>query len=173
MTVFTACGRASQPVRIDLLSLLSTAEKKPPTRDPKVVAVQDVDVDGGRKPAVIVPQPSRIVWTVRIPRRAVLTARIGMLPDRSGKYDGDASFRFGVSGGRLYEKLFERTLNPRDEAADRVMIPVSVDLGAYAGWQWSLFYRPSETSWGLVFSVDHSGSSVTPVWVQPTVAGYR
>jgi len=169
----TACGRPSQPVRIDLLSLLSAADKRPPTKDINLFAIRDVDVEGGRKPAVTVPQPSRIVWTLRVPRRATLTARIGLLPGASGACTGEAAFRIGVSGGRLYEKVFERVMTPRDVAADRASQPVLVDLSRYAGFQWSLFYHPSETAWGLVFSVDRPGSDCVPVWVQPAITGIR
>ena len=168
-----ACDRSSQPIRIDLLSLLSTADKRPPSKDINLFAVRDVDVDGGQMPAVTVPQPSRIVWTLRVPRRATLTARIGLLPGAAGGCNGEAAFRIGVSGGRLYEKVFERVLNPRDLATDRAVVPLSVDLSSYAGFQWSLFYHPGDTAWGLVFSVDRPASGCVPVWVQPTVSGYR
>mgnify|MGYP001450330715 CR=1 FL=1 len=167
------CGRAPQPMHIDLLSLLASAEKRPPTTANDAFVVGDVQIDGRRVPAVIVPQPSRIVWTVRIPRRATLTAQAGLVPDRTGKYAGVAVFRIGVSGGKIYEQVYERRMNPITVEADRAFVPIAVDLSAWAGWQWSLFYRPSETRWNLVFSVDGTGSTDTPLWLAPAVKGVK
>ena len=168
-----ACGRAPQPIHIDLLSLLALAEKRPPTTAHDAFVVADVKVYGRTIPAVIVPQPSRVIWTVRIPRRATLTAYAGLMPDGSGKYAGDAVFRVGVSGGRIYEQVYRRRMTPITVEADRTCVPITVDLSAWAGWQWSLFYRPSETAWGVVFSVDGTKSSDTPLWVAPSITGVQ
>jgi len=168
-----ACGRAPQPIDIDLLSTLALAEKRPPASADNAFFVRDVQVGGRTIPAVFVPQPSRVTWTVRIPRRATLTAYAGLMPDGSGKYAGDAVFRVGVSGGKLYEKVYERRLTPNTVEADRAFVPITVDLSAWAGWQWSLFYRPSETAWGIVFSVDGTKSSDTPLWVAPSITGVQ
>ncbi|MCX6538259.1 MAG: hypothetical protein NT151_04895 [Acidobacteria bacterium] len=167
------CSRAPQPIHIDLLSLLARADKRPPSRPGEAFVVRDVQFDGRTIPAVIVPQPSRIVWTVRIPRRATLTTHAGLAPDRTGKYAGDAVFRIGVSGGKLYEKVYERRLTPNKVEADRSFVPIAVDLSAWAGWQWSLFYRPSERAWNVVFSVDGTKSSDTPLWLAPAIKGVK
>jgi hypothetical protein len=168
-----ACGRAPQPIHIDLLSMLALAEKRPPATADDAFFVRGVQLDGRTIPAVIVPQPSRIVWTVRIPRRASLTAHAGLVPDRTGKYAGDAVFRIGVSGGKIYEKVYERRMTPGSVEADRSFVPIAVDLSAWAGWQWSLFYRPSETAWNIVFSVDGTRSSDTPLWLAPAIEGIK
>jgi len=167
------CGRPSQPIRIDLLSLLAVADKRPPTRTDDAFVVRDLACDGRQFPAVAVPQPSRIGWSIRIPRKATLRAFVLLAPDRTGISAGRAVFRIGVSGGKLYEQVFERQLRPRDVAADRVCAPVVVDLSAWAGWQWSLFYRPSETAWTLVFSVDGLASSDSPFWLEPVISGIK
>jgi hypothetical protein len=149
------------------------ADKRPPATPGETFVVRDVMLDGRTVPAVAVPQPSRMAWTVRIPRRATLTAHAGLAPDRTGKYAGDALFRIGVSGGRVYEQVYERRVAPNTVEADRAFVPVAVDLSAWAGWQWSLFYRPSETAWNLVFSVDGPPSSDTPLWIAPAIRGIR
>jgi len=169
----SGCGRTRQPTHIDLLSLLAHAEKRPPTTANDAFVVRDVPCDGRVVPAVIVPQPSRIVWTVRIPRRATLTAHAGLVPDHTGKSAGDAVFRIGVSGGRLYEMVYQRRMTPISVESDRTFVPIAVDLSAWAGWQWSLFYRPSETAWNLVFSVDGAKSTDTPLWMAPAIQGIK
>lgn len=167
------CGKPAQPTHIDLLSLLARAEKRPPVTGEDAFVVGDIQFDGRVIPAVIVPQPSRIVWTVRIPRRATLTGHAGLAPDRTGKYAGDAVFRIGVSGGRIYEQVFERRMTPVEVESDRTFVPIAVDLSAWAGWQWSLFYRPSESTWNLVFSVDGARTTDTPLWLAPAINGVK
>jgi len=167
------CGKARQPTHIDLLSLLAHADKRPPIKSDDAFVVRNVQLDGRNIPAVVVPQPSRIVWTVRIPLRATLTAYAGLAPDRTGKYAGAAVFRIGVSGGKLYEKAYERRMSPSTVEADRGFVPIAVDLSAWAGWQWSLFYRPSERAWNIVLSVDGTKSSDTPLWLAPAIKGVK
>jgi hypothetical protein len=169
----SACTGATQPVRIDLLSLLSHAEKRPLGVSGTAFSFRTVQIGGQSQPAVAVPQPSRVGWVLKIPRRATLTGYAGLEPDATGKYAGDATFRIGVSGGKLYEQVFERRLNPAANEADRAFVPLSIDLSAWAGWQWSLFYRPSESSWKIVFSVDGPATSNTPYWVAPMIAGVK
>ena len=167
------CGRSRQPTQIDLLSLLPLAEKRPLTTASDAFVVRDLPFEGRTMPAVIVPQPSRIVWTVRIPRHATLTTHAGLIPASTGKYAGEAVFRIGVSGGRIYEQVYQRHLSPGTVEADRTFVPIAVDLSAWAGWQWSLFYRPSETSWNVVLSVDGTRSSDAPAWMAPAITGIR
>jgi hypothetical protein len=64
-------------------------------------------------------------------------------------------------------------MTPGSVEADRSFVPIAVDLSAWAGWQWSLFYRPSETAWNIVFSVDGTRSSDTPLWLAPAIEGIK
>ena len=48
------------------------------------------------------------------------------------------------------------------------------DLSAYAGWQWSVFYRPEDQRWRLVLSADAvSGVRTRGVWGAPGIDGDR
>ncbi|HTL43787.1 MAG TPA: hypothetical protein VL262_05560, partial [Vicinamibacterales bacterium] len=45
-----------------------------------------------------------------------------------------------------------------------------VDLSAYAGWKWSLFYHPDRIAWRLILSADAvDGVPGAGVWGAPRV----
>jgi hypothetical protein len=45
-----------------------------------------------------------------------------------------------------------------------------VDLSAYAGWKWSLFYRPDRIVWRLVLAADAvDNGTATVLWGEPRV----
>ena len=45
-----------------------------------------------------------------------------------------------------------------------------MDLSAYAGWKWSLFYRPDRTIWHLVLATDPvDGAPATLLWGTPEI----
>ena len=80
------------------------------------------------------PGPLRI--DVRVPRdRPVLETAIGMNPDRwLGAPTGPLTFRATLErpGGGT-ETLLERTIDPRSDVSARRWLPVTIDLGRYAG----------------------------------------
>ena len=48
------------------------------------------------------------------------------------------------------------------------------DLSPYAGWQWSVFYRPETRRWRLVLSADAvSGTRTWAAWGVPSIVGDR
>jgi hypothetical protein len=52
--------------------------------------------------------------------------------------------------------------------------PLRADLSAYAGWQWSLFYRPEAQLWRLVLSTDAlAGVPGRGVWGAAGIDGDR
>jgi hypothetical protein len=168
-------GGARGTTHIDLLARLGSAEKRPSPANQRLFSASDVDLGGRSRWAVIVPQPSRLTWALHIPVRATLTTAIGIVPGGGNTPRGDAAFRIGISDNRVYEILYRRLLRPREQAADRGWVPVTVDLSRYAGWQWSLFYQPSRRLWQLIFSVDGEPSAAgdTPAWAAPVIEGPR
>jgi len=61
-------------------------------------------------------------------------------------------FRVGVSDERIYEALSEVVLAKQDGPQ-----PIIVDLSAYAGRKWSIFYHPDRVTWRLTLSADAMG----------------
>jgi hypothetical protein len=149
-----ACRTPSStpPIRIvDLIGELNRAEKRPPD------AFTLSDRNGVR--AIAGPAPGRLIWTLPIPRRAVFRAMAAV--------DGraPARFRVGVSDDRIYEGLSSVQSIPGGD-----WTPIEADLSAYAGWKWSLFYRPERRSWRLVLSADAvGGAPTTAVWGNPEI----
>ena len=109
--------------------------------------------------------PVRVIWTGRLPARAWIDTAV-MLVDGAG-----ATARIGISDQRLYEGLTRIELKPAADGA-AAWQNVRVDLGSYSGWQWSLFYRPSEIEWRLVFAADATPGG-TIAWARPVIKRLR
>jgi hypothetical protein len=111
------------------------------------------------RPAIAGPAPGRVIWQQPLPRRGVFRAALAI--------DSAAAVRFrvGVSDDRTYEQLAAATVAARDGWTD-----LTVDLSAYAGWKWSLFYRPDRIRWRVVLSADAvSGVPGRAVWGAPSI----
>lgn len=172
----TACHAGSSRGRHhqSLFDRFAEAERRPP--DPAAFSRETVVIGGVSRRVIFAHPPTRLTYTLRLPARARLTTAIAIKPEAwSGSGDG-AVFRIGIADARRYDALFARQLAPRTAPADRAWIPVTVDLSGYGGWQWSLFYRPWETTWRLVFSTDISLPGAPPdpswdwaVWAEPAI----
>ena len=119
---------------------------------------------GDDRVALLTTAPVRIIWTGRLPERAWIETAL-MLVDGAG-----ATARVGISDNRVYEALAWIDLKPANGAP--VWQPLHVDLRRYAGWQWSVFYRPSETEWRLIFSADATPGG-TIAWARPIIKRER
>jgi hypothetical protein len=112
-------------------------------------------VDPGRRSDNL---PSRLVFTLPIPRRSTFRTAIAL----GGADPASIQFRIGVSDDRIYEALVDRTLTSAD--VNR-WTDIQTDLSAYAGWKWSLFYRPERQRWRLVLNTDVvTGTHAQAVW---------
>ena len=120
---------------------------------------------GGRVRATLeVPVPSRIIWTIPVPRRGrlVLTPALASSPLPSV-----VRFRAGVSDNRIYEGLAETTLRAAD---DGIGTRWEIDLSDYAGLKWSLFYQPDRLAWRLVLNTELlEGAPTRALWIEPGI----
>jgi hypothetical protein len=109
--------------------------------------------------AILAGAPSRLTWILPIPRRGVfraLVASAGTAPVR---------VRIGVSDTRIYEELAAATVT---EGGGWSLI--TADLSAYAGWKFSLFYRPDGQTWRVNLSADALGGVPGRVaWGEPEI----
>jgi hypothetical protein len=102
---------------------------------------------GGRSLAsLVVPAESRLTWTIAVPHRARLRL-LAAVPATNG--EASIAFRVGISDERLYNTLVELPVSSAETAA-RGWVPVEADLSRFAGWHWSLFYRPDSRLWKIV-----------------------
>jgi len=152
----------SVPVRvIDLLNEFDRAERRPVPG----AEAPAFEIAGVARPAIVMPVPSRVTWSVPLPRRGLLRTSAALVPAASGATPPPVRFRIGISDHRIYEGLSEKVVTDRDG-----WVEFSVDLSAYAGWKWSLFYRPDRVTWNLVLAADAGGEgAATVVWAGPEI----
>jgi hypothetical protein len=132
-------SRVSSPVAaVDFIKAFDRAEKRPAAG----FSIGDYTAAGSVRTAIVAPVPSRLTWAMPIPRRGLFRAVIaaGAAPVR---------IRIGISDARIYEELTAVTLTAADG-----WTTVTADLSAYAGWKFSLFYRPDGRIWRLNLSAD-------------------
>jgi hypothetical protein len=168
-------GEAGSTGYLDLLATAGSASVRPVNHAPDVFVVSDITIDGVTKRGFVVPRRSRTEWPIRIPAHAVLALSIGAMPVGEARPSVNATFRIGLSDRRTYETLYQRRVIPGQVPPSGVWIPVTVDLSGYAGWQWSLFYRPSQIDWYLVVSVNGpaAGRGWLPVLGTPSIRWLR
>jgi len=163
-----ACGKPTSgaPVRtINLLEQMSAAELRPAGEDFPVV---EHTCGGDSRPSLAVPPMSRVTWTTRLPERGLLQTAVAL----SGGGEASATFRIGISDDRIYEGLLLRTVTAGQ--CEQGWVPLTVDLSRYAGRQWSLFYRPGETTWRLIFGVNYEGEApLRGFWALPGIDADR
>jgi len=121
------------------------------------------EIDGQSHPSIVMPVPSRLTIRLPLPRHGLLRAVASIDPDSAPV---PVRLRVGVSDNRIYEQLTDVILSP----GERHWTVVQTDLSSYAGWQWSLFYRPERTIWGVVVAADAMGGAPTrAIWGSPEI----
>jgi hypothetical protein len=162
VTLPAACGApARQPALpvIDLIKAFDSAEKRPPSGFSIAARlVRDV-----ARPSILAPVPSRLTMPLRLPRRAALRVALAVEP---ADPSATVRFRVGISDDRIYEALDEFAVS----GDRRNWLEVRTDLSAYAGFQWSLFYRPDSIVWRLVLATDPAdGAAARAIWGAPAI----
>ena len=132
------------------------------------IRVDFIGPRGDIRPSITTSAPARIIWSTRLPSRARLETAVLLADDGHGALSASATARIGISDDRRYDELANIALD--GAALPRAWRNVTIDLGAYSGWQWSLFYRPWERTWRIVFSAD-GGNAAHVAWARPMVRG--
>jgi hypothetical protein len=136
-------------VAVDLIKEFDRADVRPPS---------SVRVESRDRPLLAAPASSRIVWTLPLPRGGRFHAYASI------EGTGPVRFRVGVSDARVYEQLTDVVA-----AAGSGWTEMTADLSAYAGFKWSLFYRPDRVSWRVNLSTDALGGPATALWGAPEI----
>jgi hypothetical protein len=139
-----ACARDRAATTTDLLPLVGTAERRAGGNVEDAIRI--AAPPGEREPALLLRAPARLTFTLQFPAHARLTTTASLLSSAEALSTG-VTLRVGVSDDRRYDGVFdvEGTHEPQ---------PLTIDLSRYGGWQWSLFYRPWETTWKLIINAD-------------------
>jgi hypothetical protein len=166
VVVLALCGCRSPtpaaPVRVvNLLREMDRADQRPPAG----FVVIDYRLDSVAHPAIAAAVPSRLTVPLPLPRYGMFRASVALAEPATGARTGGVRLRVGVSDHRIYEGLTELVLTPNRSWTD-----LTVDLSAYAGWKWSLFYRPERIIWRLVLAADATdGVPATVLWGSPEI----
>ena len=163
LVVGAACrrSRGEAPFAVvDMVREFDRAEKRPAAG----FQITDYAVGGVVRRSILIPAPSRLIWSFPLPRhgrfRAFLATR------ERGSPATAVRFRFGVSDLRIYEGLAEYTLTSNQSA----WVDFGADLSAYAGFKVSLFYHPDSVLWRVVLAADVIGDGpVSAVWGSPEI----
>jgi hypothetical protein len=149
---------SSSPIPVvDLIKEYEHADRRPAGG----YAIGDHVVAGAAIPAILGPAPGRLTWVMPLPRHGMFRARIAASA-------APVRIRVGISDARIYEQLTEI-----DVAPDKAWSDVSVDLSAYAGWKFSLFYRPERRAWRLNLSADAvTGIPAKVAWGRPEIVAF-
>jgi hypothetical protein len=161
LSLAAGCQRSggSVPIQVvDLLRELPRAEARPAAGFSAAIHEHDALV----RPAIGAPVPSRLTVPLPLPRRGVLRAALAV----GGDGASIVRFRVGVSDHRIYEGLEEVVLTGSDPG----WFDLRADLSAYAGFKWSVFYRPDAITWRLVLAADSIGPSpARAFWGSPEI----
>jgi hypothetical protein len=163
--VLAGCPSAtpSTPVRaVDLIREVHRAEQRPPHG----FAIAEHQLDGVVLPVIAAVVPSRLTLPLPLPRHGVFRALVALADPVPGGKPAAVRLRVGVSDHRIYEGVTEAILRP----GERTWMDIRADLSAYAGWKWSLFYRPDRTTWRVVLAADATASGpATVFWGMPEI----
>ena len=147
---------------VDLISMFDQAAKAPKVG----FEVVDATLAGETKKAIAAPPDGRITFHVRVPDDGWLRLSLGMKPESWDKEGNGVYFYAGISDGKSFEQLFTQTVNPFKNAAERRWIPVSVDLGAYAGEEIDVILNTRESGPNL----PPDARNDLPLWGTPVIS---
>lgn len=165
----TACAPKPSVEIVDLMKTLPSAERRSTRPIDEAVRADLIGPPGDPRPSIVTATPARVIWSSRLPSRARLETAVMLVDDGHGLRSAGATARIGISDDRRYDQLAKVTLDASGTQS-RAWQPVVIDLGAYSGWQWSLFYRPWERTWRLIFSADATPGG-TIAWARPVITG--
>jgi hypothetical protein len=168
-----ACGGANTLVPVaDLIVTANQTERRP---SPESFRVTEATIAGERHLAIAGEPSSRVTWQLQIPGRASLKVAVALEPEGWSEENNGILFRIGIADGRAYEGLAARHVDPFHRVEDRRWIPLTIDLGAYGGFKWSIFYHPAGRTWKLIFNTSPGRPGTTdrrpglPLWGYPTI----
>jgi hypothetical protein len=165
--ITAGCHRAPRPVPIDLLDELPRAERRPAGPDANQVEhvhAEIVSINGDTRPALVMVAPARATWSVKLAgMHAMLRTAVTLMPAAEPGPAG-AAWRIGIADNRSYDELMNRPLHRPGSAWQ----PIELDLSAYSGWRFSLFYQPDRRTWKLIFNADAVPRG-TIAWAQPVI----
>ena len=133
-----------EEIAVDLIEQFATAKDKRPNAE--TFSVVDATLGGETKRAILVKDPSRLVYSVTVPDNGELRLSIGLL-EEAWTVNGDGVlFRVLVGAGGPPEEVLNLVVNPFSNPTDRGWQPLSIDLSEYTGETVDLFFNTNASA---------------------------
>jgi hypothetical protein len=126
-------------VTADLIDQFPNAIEKRP--NPEVFSVVEATLGGVAKQAILVHDPSRLVYTVTVPDDAELRFSIGIQESEWTKEGDGVLFRVLVAAGSAPVEVLNVPINPFANSGDRGWHDLAVDLSEYSGETIDLYFN--------------------------------
>lgn len=136
----------------DLMRDLSSARIQP-AASAEVARVGEIADAAVSVPVLLITSPARLTWPVRLGEHADLDASVALVTGAATPTPAGVTIRIGIADERRFEELFRVPIAAPGNGS-LVWHPIRIDLGAYSGWKFSFFYRPSRRTWNVVVGVD-------------------
>ncbi|HUF48528.1 MAG TPA: hypothetical protein VMM93_11985 [Vicinamibacterales bacterium] len=128
LTAWALVGPREERLALDLVADLATA-----TQVPGEYTVEDLELGGRTRRALIVGDTGRFIWKVTVPERAWLRVSLGQHPD-AHTIEGDGNlFIVGAWDEVIWDELVTFVVNPFHTPEDRGWHDIAMDLSKYAG----------------------------------------
>lgn len=140
---FASCSRGGGEVTVDFIERFESATDKRPNAE--VFEIVDATIGGETKPAILVKEPSRLVYSVVVPDDGELRVSLGLL-EEAWTIEGDGVlFRVLVGAGGPPEEVLNVLLNPYSNRRDRGWQELPVDLSEYSGETVDLYFNTNSS----------------------------
>ena len=151
---------------VDLIAQFPSAREKRP--NPETFSVVDATLAGQQKKAILVKDPSRLVYGLTVPENARLKLDLGIL-EAGWTVPGDGVlFRILLAPSNLApEEILNMPINPYANPGDRKWHEVDLDLSEYAGETVELFFNTNSSLPARPPKDDRNGDLA--VWGAPRV----
>ena len=152
-------------VTTDLIEQFPSATQKRP--NPEVFSIVESTVAGETKRAILVKDPSRLVYTVTVPDDGELRLSVA-LQEEGWTVPGDGVlFRVLVAAGAPPEEILNLHLNPSGNPADRTWHDLTLDLYEYSGETIDLFFNTNSSLPARPPQDDRNGDLA--LWGEPRI----
>ncbi len=151
---------------VDLVEAFPTASEYRPSRE--AFTIVDASIGGVSRRSILVKEPSRLIYSVRVPDRGLLRVSLG-LAESAWSVEGDGVlFRILVAGpdDRDQQEVVHRVVAPFSNPADRGWQEIEISLAPYVGRTIDVFFN---TNASLPGSDDRRGDDA--LWGAPRIVG--